>query len=455
MIHTHRLPDVKSTKSFWQIQASIILQMRIIRSRSLFLAFVSSEHDSKAVSSFVSMVEQHDWVVSDSVVEFPSYGDTIASSVRVLIGAYSMSTSDAQPVHIPVAPSCPSTPIARFIWPPFNIRTYAVSYSKDSTNFSKDVSDSDSPANLRLSDPIPCIQASASFQVLYRLHTTEQDDSIQAGSEVVSTSHLCPPYRPNSQNHLFGPYFGIKYRCDDDTFIRAISPFEFSRCFGLSDNLTYHLSKKDYQHQLDNGIPSRTSSSILILCYDRLKHIRDSNTQIFDPSNHSAPAALANVFLNGSVAARLPDAKAWSEAYDDDPETRLIKSMISNPSLVTRDNLLQVHHSLRMPLRQGLFVSHNDMIILRKPVGLGSDSYCQMRLVPRTLRKIIFIAFHANPIGGHLNHIRTFRNIRLRYFWPVKSYAKDQALLLDNSRAVAKILLEEHRSYHKELINAS
>jgi hypothetical protein len=28
------------------------------------------------------------------------------------------------------------------------------------------------------------------------------------------------------------------------------------------------------------------------------------------------------------------------------------------------------------------------------------------------------VAFHANPIVGHLNHVQTFRAIRLRYFWP-------------------------------------
>jgi hypothetical protein len=37
----------------------------------------------------------------------------------------------------------------------------------------------------------------------------------------------------------------------------------------------------------------------------------------------------------------------------------------------------------------------------------------------------------------------------------VVSYAKDQAVLLEASRTVAKVLLEEHRSWHRELVNSS
>ena len=34
------------------------------------------------------------------------------------------------------------------------------------------------------------------------------------------------------------------------------------------------------------------------------------------------------------------------------------------------------------------------------------------------MKNIVFVAFHANPIGGHLNAYRTYHRIRQRYFWP-------------------------------------
>ena len=41
-----------------------------------------------------------------------------------------------------------------------------------------------------------------------------------------------------------------------------------------------------------------------------------------------------------------------------------------------------------------------------------------LTLVPRKLYNILFIAFHTNPIGGHLNAYRTLHRLRLRYYWP-------------------------------------
>jgi hypothetical protein len=48
----------------------------------------------------------------------------------------------------------------------------------------------------------------------------------------------------------------------------------------------------------------------------------------------------------------------------------------------------------------------DDMLIFREPIR-GSTSYTQLQLVPSGLHDIIFITFHSNPIGGHLNAYRT------------------------------------------------
>ena len=40
------------------------------------------------------------------------------------------------------------------------------------------------------------------------------------------------------------------------------------------------------------------------------------------------------------------------------------------------------------------------------------------QLSPSLIQSIIFIAFHANPIGAHLDTPRTFHRMRQRYFWP-------------------------------------
>jgi hypothetical protein len=48
----------------------------------------------------------------------------------------------------------------------------------------------------------------------------------------------------------------------------------------------------------------------------------------------------------------------------------------------------------------------------------GSTSYTRLQIVPAELQDILFVAFHSNPIGGHLDMARTLHCLRLRYHWP-------------------------------------
>jgi len=57
------------------------------------------------------------------------------------------------------------------------------------------------------------------------------------------------------------------------------------------------------------------------------------------------------------------------------------------------------------------------MLIFRKPIQ-GSTSYTHLQIVPKGLYDIVFIAFHSNPIGGHLNAYRSLHQLHLCYHWP-------------------------------------
>ena len=83
-----------------------------------------------------------------------------------------------------------------------------------------------------------------------------------------------------------------------------------------------------------------------------------------------------------------------------------MRELALNPSLINTQTLCKVNHNFRGPLRHSLISVENDMLIFREPIS-GSNSYTRLTLVPRELYNILFIAFHANPIGGHLNAYRT------------------------------------------------
>ncbi len=57
------------------------------------------------------------------------------------------------------------------------------------------------------------------------------------------------------------------------------------------------------------------------------------------------------------------------------------------------------------------------MLILHKPI-IGTLLFTRLQLVPSELMNIIFIAFHKNLIGGHLNAYWTFHCLRLHFYWP-------------------------------------
>jgi hypothetical protein len=101
-----------------------------------------------------------------------------------------------------------------------------------------------------------------------------------------------------------------------------------------------------------------------------------------------------------------------------------ICDLITNPSKINNTTLNTVDYNYWAALRQSLLVIKDDMLIFREPVR-GGSSYTRLQLVPAEFYNIIFVAFHSNAIGGHLNAYRILHHIRLSYYWPgMYSYIK-------------------------------
>ena len=91
--------------------------------------------------------------------------------------------------------------------------------------------------------------------------------------------------------------------------------------------------------------------------------------------------------------------------------------LIANPSLVKKEHLEKLHYIYRGPMRCGLIAMDKGMLVFKEPI-LGDATYRVLRIVPRDLCTIVFITFHANPIGGHRSLNATIVRIRMRFFWP-------------------------------------
>jgi len=164
-------------------------------------------------------------------------------------------------------------------------------------------------------------------------------------------------------------------------------------------------------------MPGHTSAWLFEQVHSQLVYLRNSNSEIFSPHQFAAPAATIQTLVNGAVCTRLPSHERWVQAYNNDTELCAVRHLAVNPSLITLKTLATVNHNNRGPLRQSLISVKADMLILREPIS-GTSSFTRLQLVPNELFNIVFIAFHTNPIGGHLNAYRTLHRIRLRFYWP-------------------------------------
>jgi hypothetical protein len=94
----------------------------------------------------------------------------------------------------------------------------------------------------------------------YFLHGCHSDESMLAGAAVILFDGLCPPFDACLNKNLFQHLFGVEFNHDNHSWVRGILPFEFARCFGFIDDLTYRLSQPANKFSLDAAVPARTSA---------------------------------------------------------------------------------------------------------------------------------------------------------------------------------------------------
>jgi hypothetical protein len=91
---------------------------------------------------------------------------------------------------------------------------------------------------------------------------------------------------------------------------------------------------------------------------------------------------------------------------------------VQNPGTISNKGLedAKLNTNFCTALHQSLLMMEDGFLIYCKPIA-GSDSYACLVVVHTQLQNIVFIPFHSNPVGGHLNATRTFHCICLCFYW--------------------------------------
>ncbi len=309
LINSYCFQTSEITSSFWKLQLSIIAQLRLIRLLSIVVAVVIPNHDGRAVRSFIKGLESAHWKVSRRADSYLEIGDSISDSCSVITAVHSSCASKVEPLVLNSPPTVPPRPLSSFIWMPFDRPEHAIGYGQNDIEFNKD-----DTCKLTATTPKPANPStSPGVVVQYHLHRHDQDATILAGSSVLSRESVYPPFESCPNKNLFQQFFGIEFHHDDHTYVRAISTYEFSHCFGLVDNIQYWLSHDKYKFGLDAAMPGRTSSWIFDQVHSHLVYLRDANSEIFSPNQFAAPrpqfrlsstAPFAPAFLQRSGGSR-------------------------------------------------------------------------------------------------------------------------------------------------------
>ena len=365
------------------------------------------------MKAFIQGLSNSHWKVSSQDTSYVEMGDSVVDSCTIVIAVHSSSASAVEPLSLQTPPLIQAKPLASYLWEPFNKPDHMLCYGRDDADFNKE-----DTGRMIVTEPKPAESHSAPrIVVKYNIHRDGKDTSILAGSSVISTSGLCPPFEACPNRNLFQQFFGIEFHFENHTYVRAISTFEFARCFNLIDSIQYRISHEKYWYGLDALMPARTSAWVFGQVHSHLVFLRDSNCEVFQPNQFAAPAATIQTLVNGAICTRLPSRDRWISAYNNDPEMCLVRELAQNPSQITNKRLSEVDHNYRGPLRNSQISIKDGMLILQEPI-CGNTSYTRLQLVPQELRNILFVAFHTNAIGGHLNAYRTLHRLRLCFYWP-------------------------------------
>jgi hypothetical protein len=94
----------------------------------------------------------------------------------------------------------------------------------------------------------------------------------------------------------------------------------------------------------------------------------------------------------------------------------MIKCIVEDPPLLSKESLKQVNYNFLGPLRKSQIILDNGILVYHEPIA-HSGLYMHLTLVPQELCNILFIVFHSNHIGGHLDTFWTLHCLCLCYYW--------------------------------------
>ena len=122
LIHSPPCSSVDFATQFWQAQAAIVAQLRLINRLCVVVAFVHPDHDGRAVACFKATLQRARWLVSTTIVAYPTLGNSVDSVwCNVITAVHTSTMPDVRAIRLILPPQVAPRPLGAYIWEPFNV----------------------------------------------------------------------------------------------------------------------------------------------------------------------------------------------------------------------------------------------------------------------------------------------------------------------------------------------
>jgi hypothetical protein len=218
-----------------------------------------------------------------------------------------------------------------------------------------------------------------------------------------------PPTRHSST-------FGIPFTSSlGSNYVRAFSASELFSCYSaplpIIAALPLHANPSDYALSLSTCCPFQLGSCIV-------DHLIDIHLfASIDAANSPIEFVTRSLVNTVSDSRPFPTRFDWTSACAQDPDTKLLLDRLSSSSPFSKLDLSALNSAYRDYIRQDRLSLLDGKLVVFQPVQ-NNKELLMLIIVPLSLCRDIFSAYHASPSTGHMGIYKTLHRIRLRFFWP-------------------------------------
>jgi hypothetical protein len=159
-------------------------------------------------------------------------------------------------------------------------------------------------------------------------------------------------------------------------------------------------------------------SAPFLLCHHLAQHLITTHRFSDLDCTHASNDLLTVSFSTHVHGSRpIPTPSNWLQAYNNDPDTKLLFKHLKLGIDFTKPDIQQLNPAYREYIRENRIAITDAKLTVFQPCQNNTDML-MLIIVPLSLRRDIFSAYHASPSTGHMGVYKTLHRIRLRFFWP-------------------------------------